>query len=329
MKTDAPLISILVCNYNYAQYIVESLDSALKQDYPHIEIVIIDDGSKDTSVEVIKKYIEDHPGHTIVFKPKKVNQGLCFSRNDAIDSSKGEYILFLDSDDILDEGYVSSLYAVAKEKSADVVYGDMRTFGDEHKELKFPEYNTKELLLHNYIGISSLINKQKIGDHRFDTKLNRKTLEDYDFWLGLSLMGLKFVKANNVYLNYRIQSASRNENSARLEDRILAFIYVWQYSIDKYKTKYPNKIPDDITVQELKYQIHEMGYVEEDLHRLNKEVHKDLLPNLRQKDEKVAHLEAKLKDVEGRYAALKNSLDNKLGALILKPLRTLKKAIKK
>ena len=67
-----PLISVLVCNYNYSSYITETLDSIRKQTYKNIEIIVVDDGSTDSSVDLVEGYIKDHPGERILLKAKKI-----------------------------------------------------------------------------------------------------------------------------------------------------------------------------------------------------------------------------------------------------------------
>jgi len=305
MVDKLPLISILVCNYNYDRYISETLESILAQDYQNLEIIVIDDGSQDKSVEVIEKYSKDNPEAKIISKYKQKNQGLCFARNDAIELATGEYILFLDSDDTIPVDYISKMYAHAKKQGADVVYGDVNKFGDERGTTNYPKYNPDELLLHNYINIASLIKKSKLGAHRFDLVLNHKPLEDYDFWLGLSLMGLKFVKLDDTYLNYRVQNKSRNENSASVRARIISFVDIWEYSINKYRDIYPSKIPDNIAFIGLRYQVEQIG---KELESLNTTVQEELIPELEKRADYIESQSYKIQELDEIKAELEKSL---------------------
>lgn len=88
-----PLVSVIIPNYNYARYVREAVDSVLAQTYPNIEIIVVDDGSKDESKEILQNY-----GDKIKLIFQK-NQGVSAARNNGIRQSKGEFIAFLDADD--------------------------------------------------------------------------------------------------------------------------------------------------------------------------------------------------------------------------------------
>ena len=88
------LVSVIIPNYNYAQYIREAVDSVLAQTYPSIEIVVVDDGSKDDSREIIESY-----GDKIKAIFQK-NQGVSAARNNGVATSSGKFVAFLDADDV-------------------------------------------------------------------------------------------------------------------------------------------------------------------------------------------------------------------------------------
>lgn len=90
-----PVVSIVVNNYNYEQFVSEAIDSALNQTYPHVEVIVVDDGSKDNSPEIIQKYGDRI---TAILK-QNGGQGSAF--NQGFKASHGDIIMFLDSDDYL------------------------------------------------------------------------------------------------------------------------------------------------------------------------------------------------------------------------------------
>lgn len=89
-----PLVSILINNYNYGRFLKVAIDSALDQTYPHVEVIVVDDGSTDNSPEIIESY-----GDKVV-SILKANQGQASAFNTGFKASKGEIICFLDADDV-------------------------------------------------------------------------------------------------------------------------------------------------------------------------------------------------------------------------------------
>lgn len=105
-----PLISVIVPVYNVEQYLRQCLDSILNQTYQEIEVLLINDGSTDTSDEICREYAErDNRIRYFV----KENGGLSDARNYALDRATGEYVTFVDSDDFLMEQALEKLYATS------------------------------------------------------------------------------------------------------------------------------------------------------------------------------------------------------------------------
>lgn len=96
MKNTNPLVSIIIPVYNTEKFVKEAIDSALGQTYHNIEVIAVDDGSTDCSLEIMKNINEPRFRYY-----SQINQGACVARNRGIQESKGEYFKFLDADDIL------------------------------------------------------------------------------------------------------------------------------------------------------------------------------------------------------------------------------------
>src|SRR5687768_5034795 len=92
---DAPLVSVVINNYNYGRYLGPAIDSALQQSYPCVEVIVVDDGSTDHSRAVIAGY-----GHRII-PIYKANGGQASALNAGYEESQGEIVIFLDADDLL------------------------------------------------------------------------------------------------------------------------------------------------------------------------------------------------------------------------------------
>jgi len=129
MANNNPLISVVLSNYNGDEYLAEAIESVLAQDYPNFEFIIVDDGSKDSSAEIINSYARKHSGIVIPILNKE-NEGQAEGFNIGIARSRGELVSFLDSDDLWFPNKLSSV---------------RKHFGDTNR-VAFHQHNLK--LLH-------------------------------------------------------------------------------------------------------------------------------------------------------------------------------------
>ena len=116
MSKNVPLVSILIPNHNRGEYLDDCLESALGQSYPNIEVIVIDDGSVDNSLEVLEKYKKS------IQLISTANQGAAAARNIGISRAKGEFIAFLDSDDTWAVDKISLQIDTILKKDCDLVY---------------------------------------------------------------------------------------------------------------------------------------------------------------------------------------------------------------
>jgi glycosyltransferase involved in cell wall biosynthesis len=119
VTSNIPLVSVIVPSYNYLRYIGQSLESVINQDYPNVEIIVVDDGSTDGSPE----YLESLGAPIRVFHQK--NQGVSVARNHGIFESKGEFIAFLDADDFWDSSKISKQMNLVLSTGVDLVYSSV------------------------------------------------------------------------------------------------------------------------------------------------------------------------------------------------------------
>lgn len=118
MITPIPKVSILVPVYNVSEYLEECMDSLISQTLEDIEIVCVNDGSTDNSLEILKKYATRDERIKIISKP---NGGLPSARNAALDVARGEYVGFVDSDDYVSKDMFKILYNTTLERKSDIV----------------------------------------------------------------------------------------------------------------------------------------------------------------------------------------------------------------
>ena len=130
---DNPLISVIIPVYNVEKYLRECVDSVLNQTYDNFEIILIDDGSTDSSGKICDEYACNDARITVVHKE---NGGLSSARNAGAEKASGKYIYYLDSDDYIDNETFSSLVKNAEENSSDIVFFSAFSFIDGGGEAK-------------------------------------------------------------------------------------------------------------------------------------------------------------------------------------------------
>ena len=139
-------VSLLIPIYNAEKYLKECLDSAAAQTLDGIEIICINDGSKDSSRDIIQSYMDKDPRFRVIDKP---NSGYGISMNMGLKEARGEYIGILESDDFVDADELETLYKVAKENDADVVKSNFYEYWTTPEpKNKFFEYSTEEMCNH-------------------------------------------------------------------------------------------------------------------------------------------------------------------------------------
>lgn len=135
-----PLITIIIPVYNVEKYLDECIESVMKQTYQNIEILLIDDGSTDSSFEICKRYQMNDKRIRVIHQD---NHGLAYVRNVGIENAKGSYISFVDSDDFIDENMILYLYESLKNEKCDVSICNRIHYYDYKKIFKYIYYNKK------------------------------------------------------------------------------------------------------------------------------------------------------------------------------------------
>lgn len=131
-------VSVVVPVHNTEDYLAETIESILRQSLEEIEVICIDDGSDDASLDILCKYA-DGDKRVVVYRQE--NCGLSATRNQGMERAKGEYLYFLDSDDALESCALEELYTYGKTYDLDILYFDGETvYEDEKLKEIYPEY---------------------------------------------------------------------------------------------------------------------------------------------------------------------------------------------
>ena len=136
------LVSVIIPVYNVENYLQKCLDSCFSQTYANIEVVAINDGSTDTSGEVLDEYAANE-SRLKVFHQQ--NKGVVYARELGVTNSKGEYICFVDSDDFIEKDMISNLLQIALDDDCDIVSRDFCIYDDKTK--------SKAIQKNSYLGV--------------------------------------------------------------------------------------------------------------------------------------------------------------------------------
>jgi glycosyltransferase involved in cell wall biosynthesis len=209
---NTPLISIVVLCHNYARYLGEAIESALLQDYSNLELIAIDDGSTDDSLEVASRYRERVK---VLTQP---NQGLARTCNRGAGEVTGEYFLFLSADDRLEPTYVSELFgALVRTPEASFAYCAARLFGAESGVAPARPFSAFSLIRgRNYINGSALIRRADyvaVGGYAVD--LGEGAFDDWDFWLTMVERGKRGTYVPKPLLLWRRHEAGSKNPASR------------------------------------------------------------------------------------------------------------------
>lgn len=208
MPPPKPLVSIIVLSYNYGRFLAEALDSALAQTYPNCEILLMDDGSTDDSLDVAARYGDSI---RVLTQP---NQGVERAGNRAVGEAKGELFAFLSADDTFEPTYVERLHeGLARAPDASFSYCRARMFGARTGLIKgFPFSPYLLVKLGNFVnGCALTVRRDYLELGGYDPALSDYGLEDWDLWLRMVEHGKRGTFVAEPLLNWRRhEAASRN-----------------------------------------------------------------------------------------------------------------------
>lgn len=315
------LISVVVTCYNHENYIEQCLRSIFNQTYRNIELIVLDDGSTDSSSEVIQEVLKESPFVTIFESHENI--GVVRTRNKGLNLLNGDYFLFVDSDDFLDDRYVEELYDCANNHQADIVYCDLYNFEKDETYLKAQEFDLHNLLESNYISNCSLVKKTILKGIYYDEKLSGKKLEDYDFFLNLIINnGAKAVYQPNTKLNYRVFE----KDSISKRDSVRYHYEIYLEVLEKYLDKLPHEIYKAVcdNLMTLEDRLESLISHHNDVSEYVKELQRKQKQLHRKSQTQVEELKEARKEIQ----LIRSSLSYRIGNSLIKPIKITKVLLK-
>lgn len=202
-------VSVIVPNYNHGDYIIETLDSVAAQTFTDWECIVIDDGSEDGSADKISEYCRKD--NRFKFIALKKNVGVSAARNRAIAVSEGEFILPLDSDDIIYPEYLSlAVGHFERHPETKLVYSKAELFGEVNGPWPLPEYKYEEFIFINCIFCSCVFRRSDFDRSGGYDETMLDGYEDWDFLLTFLRPEDRVYRIDKVLFRYRQKNTSKN-----------------------------------------------------------------------------------------------------------------------
>lgn len=249
-------ISILIPVYNTGKFLEKCLESVVNQNLKEIEIICVNDGSIDNSLEILQNFAQKDKRIIII---DKENGGLTTARNAALKIAKGKYCLNIDSDDWIEQGYFEAMYERAEKDNLDIVISDIKKWDekkDEIEEIKDLDIGNndiidnytylKELYTTNFLNYTwnKLIKRELYIKNQIFYDENIFLLEDAEVLGRLIYFAKRIGKVNKSFYYYRI---GNNNSSGKivfknLTDVLECYEHLEKFFIDKKEFELKNMI---------------------------------------------------------------------------------------
>lgn len=222
-------VSVMIPVYNTSKYLKKCLDSVIKQSLKEIEIICVNDGSTDNSLEILKEFSKKDKRIIII---DKKNGGLTSARNAALEIANGEYCLNIDSDDWIEQDYLKNMYEKAEKEDLDILISDFYDdFTNEKRIIRKVDLNLgdKEVITGkeyiqqfftcNFLGYTwnKLIKRELYIKNKIKYNENIFMLEDVEVIGKLGYFAKRIGKLNQAYYHYRLGENNGSFNNLPLK----------------------------------------------------------------------------------------------------------------
>ena len=250
-----PKVSIIVPVYNVEKYLRKCIESILEQDEKDFELILVDDGSQDKSGIICDEYAKKDSRIIVLHNS---NQGPSMARNAGLDICNGKYVTFVDSDDYIENNYLTIMLEKIEKKNADLVICGYRQIMNLKSEIHavsgdaeiFQDEFIKGLLIQKGYGMNAckLYKRELIGDNRFDSTLT--VGEDSFFILQISKNLKKCLHIADVLYNYNVneQSLVRKYNENYLNNYMKSAKIIKEYIYNNFDDEELKKLTNNYIV---------------------------------------------------------------------------------
>ena len=226
-----PLVSIVIPSYNQAAFLEQTIKSAIEQDYPYLEHILVDGASTDNSVEIIKKY-----GNQLAWWVSEKDNGQGDAINKGMAHAKGEIVAWLNSDDCyLPAAISAAVEAFEANPDAVMVYGDMLAIDENGfvtNTFKYHQLTLEDLLCFQIIGQPAVFMRREVFEQVNGLDLNFHFMLDHHLWIRIAAQG-KIVHVPQIWSAARYHSEAKNRAQASQFGREAFQILDWAAS-DEY-----------------------------------------------------------------------------------------------
>ena len=207
----SPEVSVVVSLYNYADVVVDTLNSVAASEGVAYELLVVEDHATDHSRAVVQRYLDDHPTVPMALIAKDANQGLAAARNTGFEHARAPLVMVMDADNTMYPTCLRKLAdALNDNPDVEAAYAILEDFGDQRNIRSALAWDVDRLCRANYIDAQAMLRKstwQRLDGYRADDDLVYGW-EDWDLWLRLAASGGKAMLVTQILGRYRVQRGS-------------------------------------------------------------------------------------------------------------------------
>lgn len=219
-------ISVVIPSYNQAEYLSDAIESVYNQTLPPHEILVVDDGSTDGSLEIAERYMFSK--YPLIESPvrviKQVNKGLPSARNTGIMNATGDYVFFLDADDLIKENAFEVINREIASSNADIIAPSFKEFGKSNREVILGGFDMNNLKEANRLGYFCAVKRSALIEVGGFSPRMKYGYEDYHLWFDLFRRGKSISVIQDILVLYRVKDKSMIQEANAHRDELMGQI---------------------------------------------------------------------------------------------------------